>query len=1117
MRCAGMCNSQPMSLLDDWTDAPSAEAGATPLTCDQVTSIRQVALPPIKLIESSRCFEIAGSFSPAVVLPCEAIVLKKYGNYVTQLQCNVSDSLTYILDRGGKEDLFTGIGGRVKARTLLLNRDGVVAASGRPQWLRLPGSPEAIWSADTITDSWKGAISLTSRDASGTPFREPQAGALHSLAACRTLGEKKALVVMPTGTGKTEVMIAHMVMTHPSRVLVIVPSDPLRKQTAEKFLTLGVLRDIKAVTNAARTPIVGLMSRVPKNVDELGPVDRCNVVVATASALDQMSADLRSHFIDKFTLVYFDEAHHLKAASWDRLMKLVKNHEVLAFTATPYREDGRRIDLRIVYSYPLSRAQEKGYFRKIHFLEVNSFDETDADLQIARLAVERLVSDEENGYRHIILARAETKQKAEKLYEDVYSRYSDLNPVLLHSGIAKRSEIVRKVREGHHRIVVCVDMFGEGFDLSSLKIAAMHDIYRSLAITLQFTGRFTRAAVGVGDATLIANVADVKVASAIEALYAEDPDWNKLVPELSARAVQSELDFGHFLEEMKSVASLETEQLFDLNVIRPKTSTIIYRCEAFDWRNFARGMRRGCIIHKHWWSQTQDLLVVITKTEVPVDWATVRGTHSDVWDLFVLSYDSTTKLLYIHSSQKGSLHLELARAVGGRSVRICEGDMPFKVLSGLSRMVLYSVGLYGRGKLRFRMLTGLDIKEAIAPASQVGTTKSNIFGAGYEEGKRVTIGASAKGRIWSLSASTIPEWVRWCKSVGAKITDPKITTEDILSHTLIPTELRCAPVGEILAILDSQAWTENALGGAYVRLDSSNSFAAWDAVFYGASRLNDLEVEFCIRLSDEEMGFKMIWGADGQEFRVEQSKGLSAEIQFEGREVGFAEFFTEHPPVIVMLDGSEVRGGVHLKAQEVHPLTIDDRCIHAIDWTGVDIRKESRWKAGVERPNSIQAHVLSILAKGTSDVIVDDDDSGESADIVAINEESDQIQITLYHCKYSHRESPGIRVSDLYEVCGQAVRSARFSNCAKELIKHLSKREREFLNGRPTRFVKGSHEDLTRMARKLQRVKVRLKIVIVQPGLSKSAIEPNVASILGAADHFIRALADSPVVVWASR
>ena len=41
-------------------------------------------------------------------------------------------------------------------------------------------------------------------------------------------------------------------------------------------------------------------------------------------------------------------------------------------------------------------------------------------------------------------------------------------------------------------------MLGEGIDIPSLKVAAVHDTHKSLAVLLQFVGRFTR----IGDANL---------------------------------------------------------------------------------------------------------------------------------------------------------------------------------------------------------------------------------------------------------------------------------------------------------------------------------------------------------------------------------------------------------------------------------------------------------------------------------------------------------------------------------------------------------------------------------------------------------------------------------------
>ncbi|PAC30611.1 hypothetical protein CEJ87_18090 [Caldifermentibacillus hisashii] len=58
--------------------------------------------------------------------------------------------------------------------------------------------------------------------------------------------------------------------------------------------------------------------------------------------------------------------------------------------------------------------------------------------------------------------------------------------------IAKKRKGFQALDDLKSRIVVCVNMFGEGIDIPNLKIAAIHDKYKSLPITLQFIGRFAR-------------------------------------------------------------------------------------------------------------------------------------------------------------------------------------------------------------------------------------------------------------------------------------------------------------------------------------------------------------------------------------------------------------------------------------------------------------------------------------------------------------------------------------------------------------------------------------------------------------------------------------------------
>jgi hypothetical protein len=60
------------------------------------------------------------------------------------------------------------------------------------------------------------------------------------------------------------------------------------------------------------------------------------------------------------------------------------------------------------------------------------------------------------------------------------------------------------------------------------------------------------------------------------------------------------------------------------------------------------------------------------------------------------------------------------------------------------------------------------------------------------------------------------------------------------------------------------------------------------------------------------------------------------------------------------------------------------------------------------------------------DIVLDDDGSGEVADIVALQSVAGELRISLTHCKYVSGGVPRAQVKDLYEVCGQAQKSTRW-------------------------------------------------------------------------------------------
>src|SRR6476469_9999247 len=94
-------------------------------------------------------------------------------------------------------------------------------------------------------------------DGQVTPgLRPPQVGAVYAALAHWTVSPAPATIVMPTGTGKTETMLALLVSQRLERLLVVVPNYALRTQLWEKFLTLGLLGTLGALGPGAQYPVV---------------------------------------------------------------------------------------------------------------------------------------------------------------------------------------------------------------------------------------------------------------------------------------------------------------------------------------------------------------------------------------------------------------------------------------------------------------------------------------------------------------------------------------------------------------------------------------------------------------------------------------------------------------------------------------------------------------------------------------------------------------------------------------------------------------------------------------------------------------------------------------------
>ena len=654
--------------------------------------------------------------------------------------------------------------------------------------------------AASTSDSWHGAFSHkredTERGIEG--LRPPQIGAIYGVQSHWTVNSDPATVVLPTGVGKTETMLSLLVAEQCERLMVVVPTDALRTQIADKFISLGLLKTprFQVVSEAAKYPVVGSLNHRPSDVLAVDSFfKKCNVIVTTMPLAGQCAPEIMVRMAELCSCLFIDEAHHVAAPKWKGFKEAFKNSRIVQFTATPFRNDDRPIEGKRVFTFSLRHAQEQNYFKQIQFKPVIEFDPDRKDLAIAEAAVEQLRAEVHLG--HILMARVASVARAEEVFE-CYKKYSEFNPVQIHTGIsskAERDEIRRKLISGESRIVVCVDMLGEGFDLPELKIAAFHDIRKTLSVTLQLAGRFTRTKPHLGNATFIANVADVEVKDELKRLYQHDADWNLLLPVLSEGATDSDFNLGEFLGGFKALPDELT-----LRNVRPAMSTVVYRTKCGTWtpENFEDGIPGFGKLDRvyHTINPQENTLVIVTTRRIPVEWAQIDEIHTWDWQLYVLHWDQAHKLLFIHNSNNAGYFKRLAEAVAGQEVEQVHGPSVFRCVAGINRFKFQNVGLREQlGRLiRYTMRSGSDVEHGMSETQKRKAIKSNLFGQGFEDGHRTTIGCSYKGRIWSFRTTNLLELTKWCRAVGEKLVDEALDPDEVLKGTLTPRLIGVRPI-----------------------------------------------------------------------------------------------------------------------------------------------------------------------------------------------------------------------------------------------------------------------------------------------------------------------------------
>lgn len=303
---------------------------------------------------------------------------------------------------------------------------------------------------------------------------------------------RSALVVLPTGTGKTFVfsLLAKLGIMHGRRVLILVDRDELVQQAVDR-LEKDVFLEAAVEKGAKKAPRDSAM------------------VVASVQSLHED----RLHTWDRetFHLIVVDEAHHAVAPTYARIFSHFETAKIVGVTATPDRADARslmNVFDEVAYEMTMRDAVEQGWLvpPMQQFVAVDGLDYTAVRRVAGELAANDLDSilRNEEVLKKMVVPTTErvgdrqaivfcvTVAHAHAVAEGLRALGKTASAADAKTPKKERREIVKQFRAGELQYAVNVGLWVEGFDAPMTSAIVMMRPTLSRALYCQQAGRGAR-------------------------------------------------------------------------------------------------------------------------------------------------------------------------------------------------------------------------------------------------------------------------------------------------------------------------------------------------------------------------------------------------------------------------------------------------------------------------------------------------------------------------------------------------------------------------------------------------------------------------------------------------
>lgn len=344
--------------------------------------------------------------------------------------------------------------------------------------------------------------------------------------------EREVGIVLPVGCGKSGTITLAPFAFRSTRTLVVAPGISIAGQLAADFNPSNPGMFYQKCQVLADGPYPEPVEIRGTTVNR-GDLDEAQVIITNIQQLQgESNRWLQSLPADYFDLILFDEGHHSVADSWETLKARFPRARIVNFSATPLRADGQIMAGRVLYSYPIFRAIQEGYVKRLKAVQLNprtlryvrrdneqeievtlaevrQLGETDADFRRSIVtSTETLNTIVDASIRELDRLRAETGENRLKIIASALNFEHCRQIVQAYAARGRRAGYVHSREDGaanqrvmqqleNHQldVIVQVRKLGEGFDHPFLAVAAVFSIFSNLSPFVQFVGRIMRVIV----------------------------------------------------------------------------------------------------------------------------------------------------------------------------------------------------------------------------------------------------------------------------------------------------------------------------------------------------------------------------------------------------------------------------------------------------------------------------------------------------------------------------------------------------------------------------------------------------------------------------------------------